>query len=533
MAINFIPNDPLALTSMPLRQQAPRPERAGGRAGFAWSGNVAEQVYPPGTPGHLFWQCREATLAAVEAWEDLTGAALAQWSAQLPDRLKLAVLPDVSEGLNAYYDGQSLSFFHSTTSGKTTLSGASTDVVSHETGHALLDSIRPDLWNSAFSEISAFHEAFGDCMALLTSLYDRSTRMALLAAAPDLASANFVETLMEDLADGALRMFGDSHPASAPRHALNTFKWQLPTTLKTWGTPADLLSEPHSLGRVFCGCFYDLIRNLFVSPGAGARDEAALLAAARSAGKLLIQGAAKAPENARFFQSVGRAMELEDQQSSGGANRGAIASAFAAHGLALGSDAVMAPRAALSGTPPRLSAEPSAPGVGAAGPAKPTAALAPATRLDLLRRLGGASDARLSVSPLSLGGQQVAKVVHRREVPLDAVSDALKGVVAIVPEPVLVGGVERRAVLLGALPEPNTTQDEVNKFVETLLRHGDLDLGGNAPRGRAAGPAIAAAAPAGPAGPEGQSGSLPTHAIRVRAGKKVLVRLRFACRPAL
>jgi 3-hydroxyacyl-CoA dehydrogenase len=41
--------------------------------------------------------------------------------------------------------------------GKTFFSGASTDVVSHEVGHGLLDSIRPELWDAPFLEAGAFH----------------------------------------------------------------------------------------------------------------------------------------------------------------------------------------------------------------------------------------------------------------------------------------------------------------------------------------------------------------------------------------
>jgi Zn-dependent metalloprotease len=49
------------------------------------------------------------------------------------------------------------------------LLGASTDVVAHEVGHGLLDSARPDS-STSILEVGAFHEAFGDCIAMLTAL---------------------------------------------------------------------------------------------------------------------------------------------------------------------------------------------------------------------------------------------------------------------------------------------------------------------------------------------------------------------------
>lgn len=140
------------------------------------------------------------------------------------------------------------------------------------------------------------------------ALSDQGTRKALLAASPDLAVGNFVETTMEDLSDGVRLKLGPSHAASAPRHALNDFRWQLPSTLPSAGPPAVLSSEMHSFGRVFSGCFYDVIRNIFASyPN---RDETTLLTAAQTAGKLLIASARSAPDTPRFFQAMGRAMAM-------------------------------------------------------------------------------------------------------------------------------------------------------------------------------------------------------------------------------
>ena len=195
MAINFIPNDPLAQDALPMRRQAPRPNRRANRARFVMAGAVAPGLYPPGTAEFLFWQCREAALAAVDTWEILEGP-LRQWSPDAVSRKRLPLHPNDGDDLNAYYDRRSLSFFEHTTGAKTTFSGASTDVVAHECGHALLDSIRPDLWDAPFVEVAALHEAFGDCMALLTAFADRPTRQALLASEAGRAAAFTVERIV-------------------------------------------------------------------------------------------------------------------------------------------------------------------------------------------------------------------------------------------------------------------------------------------------------------------------------------------------
>ncbi|HLM03443.1 MAG TPA: M36 family metallopeptidase, partial [Pyrinomonadaceae bacterium] len=384
-----------------------------------------------------------------------------------------------------------------------------TDVVAHEAGHALLDTIRPDLWTSTLTEPNAFHEAFGDCMAILTALFDQETRVALLAESPNLGTANFVEAAAEDLSDAVRRAISANHPAAAPRHALNDFKWQLPTTLPTNGPPDVLISEIHSFGRVFSGCFYDVIRNIFNSYAV--KDEATLLTAAQTAGKILIKGASTAPQTPRFFQAVGRAMSAADQSLNSGANREAVRAAFARHNIALGTNAMLAPRAALAGSAPKMSA--------AKG-----AVLSATTRTDLRQRIGADPKSRLTVSALSIGGEQFAEAVHHREVSLTGLSEKLKGVVAISAEPVLVGGVGGRAAIMSALPESFTTTDEVHSFVQSLLKNDQIAF---EEKRKTTGSRAGFAASTKKSTPK----SLPhTHVIRARGGKKVLERVRFVCR---
>ena len=154
--INFIPNDPLAGATPPMRKKAPSADRSGTKAGFNLAAGPAAALYAPGTPGFIHWQCREAALQAVwKVWEGIAGP-LPRW-ARSGNVRKLDLFPDFGLDLNAYYDGQSLSFFHSSAGTKTTFSGASTDVVAHEAGHGFLDAVRPDLWFSNLTETGAFH----------------------------------------------------------------------------------------------------------------------------------------------------------------------------------------------------------------------------------------------------------------------------------------------------------------------------------------------------------------------------------------
>ncbi len=503
MPINFIPNDPLAIADVAMRQQSARPNRPTARAGFNFFGSVPQQVFPVDTSDFLFWQCREAALAAIETWEGLAGN-LVSWARSTdPKKLDLLIDSDFfpatdSRRLNAFYDGEGLNFFIFDDGTKTTLSGQSTDTVSHETGHALLDAIRPDLWQTPFSEVSAFHEGFADCVAILTALSDRQTRQALLAASPSLDTANFVDAGSEYLSEAIRRNFGNVSP-SKPRRALNTFKWQLPQTLPPgqFQDPPELLSrEFHSFSRVFTGCFYDTLRFIFTSRPT--QNETDLLAAAQITGKLLIAGAQAAPEIGRFFRAVGRGMVMADQQQNGGANRQLIGDAFRGHNIDLGTAAMLTPTAALAGPPPTI--------------AKTATKLAAATARDLRERIRALPGAKLAVSMRDMFGTRVAETMHRREVDLGHLDKRLKGVIALAAESVLVGSSGARAAVLGSLPEPTATESEVSAFVETLLENDRIEL---EPKGARAATAKRPVAT--------------THAVRTKAGKKVLTRLRFFC----
>jgi hypothetical protein len=482
MSINFIPNDPGAGSTAPaLRTKTPRANRPASRSGFTFTGARPEGVFAPGTTGFLFWQCREAALAAVEAWEASAGPHT-RWQG---NRSRLPLRQDAGVDLNAFYDRASFSFFHQTVAGRLFQSGQSTDVVSHELGHGLLDSARPDFFSVNFLEVGAFHEAFGDCMAILTALNDLETRQKLLAATTTLRARNFVESTAEDLSKG-IGLLIPGHNAAEPRHAFNTFAYQLPQTLPTTGGPGALINEVHSFGMLMSGCFWELIANLFAA--SATKTPATLLTAANTAGKILIAGAKGSTVTPRFFQSVGRAMTLADQSLNGGANRDHIRNAFQSHNILLGSNALLAPSMALAGSAP------------AAG------ALSAATQKDVRQRLGAKPGARLRISAVDVFGTPMVSAVHMREVSLSSVDKRLTGVVAAAQETVTVGASGEGAAVMGMMPHAADTEVEVTSFVESLLAHDRIDFGrkGAAPRHA-------------------------THVVRRVRGKRVLERARFQC----
>lgn len=502
MPILYIPNDPEARKGPAARQITPARKRGKGRTDFDFGKLPEAKVWPLESDEFLTWQCREALQRALAMWERIAGR-LVTWQGG-GARKRLTVKIDEGPDINAYYGRGELGFYSNLgKKNKLRRFAFSVDVVSHEAGHAFLDVIRPDLFDTPYLETNAFHEAFGDCVAILTALSDPDVRKALLKRDPRLSKTNFVETLMESLAN-ATKEATPRDNGAVPRRGKNKYRWVLPTELPDDGGPGVLINEDHSFGQVFVGCFYDTLRNVFLAQKK--KDSAALAKAAEIVGKLLVRAADKAPVTPRFFQAIGRAMSLEDDTLHKRAYHEAIRLAFQAHGILLGAVVAVAPRATLRGSAPKRVKR------GRRG------VLAKATLEDLRSRMSLPPRTAMRVRTYDLGGTPVAEASHMRAVSLKGLSERLKNVVALGPEPTLVGASKQHAAVMGALPDAQMTSDEVRTFVAGLVRRGAIAYDAKQ----------AAAARAGGRGAVRTKGTV-THVVVKRHGRDVLERMRFSC----
>jgi hypothetical protein len=248
-----------------------------------------------------------------------------------------AVLPAIpvdGEDLNAFYDRKALHFFRDVNAktGEIVQSGDSPDIVTHEQGHAVLDSIRPDLWDAPHFEIAAFHEGFGDLAAILVALDDTElARAALEETKGSLDHSNLVSRLAEELAAAVIAKYGpDAALPDALRDAVNSFSYLPPKSLPDEG-PADALSrEPHSFSRVVTGACWDVLVRLSVA-GNGSDRLAALRLASQTVGRLVASAAESAAPAASFSRRF--ATELRKAASGEDTTREAVTEALTARKL--------------------------------------------------------------------------------------------------------------------------------------------------------------------------------------------------------
>jgi hypothetical protein len=385
-------------------------------------------------------------------------------------------------------------------------SSESVDVVCHEEGHALLDSIRSDFFDVPFIEVGALHESFGDCMAIMSGLSDPRVRAALIGVSADLSGNHFLESLAEELGDAIRREYGTSSvDAGALRHALNAFRWSDPTNLPP-NAPANTISgEVHSFSRVFTGAFWDTLRGIHA---AGPHTAAGLQKSVRTAGKLLISALRAVPAAPRTFEGVGRRMAEADASTNGGVNVAIIRDAFAAHGLTV-----------------------PAPAIPMAVPIKGGRTRGAASR-QLREQLDVPSGARMSFTNVDSDSHgEMAHVTAYRTV---ALTDELAGLHVMVPASAQVR--TRGAAVLGVLgevrPADQEAENEARAFARALVANGDLILpvGGAAAAARApgSGSRLRGRAFAPPLPRPANAPFPPTHIVRSEGGLNVIKRLGFA-----
>jgi hypothetical protein len=160
---------------------------------------------------------------------------------------RLIIVPHAGYGENAYYDRKSKSlqfyYFDDDETGERVQTCLSTDIVSHEFGHAVLDGIRPYYLEAVSPQTAAFHEFMGDLTAILLVFRNNSFRKELIAQIGENLAG---QTILSNIAP----QFGE---ATQDRPYLRSATNKL--TLKD--LEGDL--EPHRLSQVMTGAIFDIL----------------------------------------------------------------------------------------------------------------------------------------------------------------------------------------------------------------------------------------------------------------------------------
>ncbi|MEA2711949.1 MAG: hypothetical protein QOF78_4550 [Phycisphaerales bacterium] len=323
----------------------PAPNLASGKLKLSILGTQPPaKIYKKGTAGFRYWVAAESASRGANFW----GAFFPTGRTWQPGQT-LPLNLDRGEDLNAYYDRVGLSFFHADAGdGTTCYSGESPDIVCHELGHAVLDALRPQLWDTPFIEAAALHESFGDISAILAALELVSERKAVLKSTRGkLYRSSRLSRVAEQLGAAIRASAPDAVDPDCLRNAVNSFFYESPETLPTNAPASMLSSESHSFSRVFTGGFFEALGNMLAVQATTPKEDD-LLQVSNDAGKLMATAVMTAPVTPNYYASVaGQMLEAE----GGGRYADAIQSAFVRRGILSVSSAVAVRRAAATRAP--------------------------------------------------------------------------------------------------------------------------------------------------------------------------------------
>lgn len=222
----------------------------------------------------------------------------------------LSILPRAGQDFNAYYDRRFLKFFYQPI-GKTVIYTVdSSDVVTHELGHALLDAMRPDFWSVQALEIWAFHESFADINAILTMMdYPEVLQAVIKETNGNLRKSNIITRLAEQL---GLVAYGKGHLYL--RDAVNSFKYQSPKNLPSDGPEDTLYAECHSFGKIFVGTWWDIVCGIYEQEIK--QDQLTAITLAKNiAADYLYKAIAQSPLTSTYHHAIAKGMLLADQSN--------------------------------------------------------------------------------------------------------------------------------------------------------------------------------------------------------------------------
>ena len=286
-------------------------------------------IYAPGTTEFRYWTAAEALARGVNFWAQWLPAGTRWTIMQAPMRVNLVAGTD----LNANYSRQfGLRFYQDTIRGRQFFSGESPDVSCHELGHAILDALRPELFDAASTEAAAFHESFGDMSAILSALQlDSLCEKVIRETGGRLNVNSRLSQLAEQLGWAIRQRSPTAVDQDCLRNAANRFFYQTPDTLPATAPASQLSSEVHSFSRVFTGAFLDALARMLDVVGPATTNN--LRTVSGHLGQLLVDGVHLAPITAAYYSQVAASMVQADQQRFGGRYRASLTSGFVEHGI--------------------------------------------------------------------------------------------------------------------------------------------------------------------------------------------------------
>ncbi len=229
---------------------------------------------------------------------------------------KLMIIPRAGEDKNAFYDrsNHNLQFyFYRAEQGHTIYTALSHDIVVHETTHAVLDGIAPDLYDSILPQSLALHEAIADITAISQTLLNEMVLFSYdaLTGGTDKDEYSALSSIAEEFGSDIRSAEGKNYL----RRMKNSFcmnRDEMPESPKAIIVPAD---DPHQLSQVLSGILYSIIEKRMSETNRPTADifatlETTFIPAARRVARIIFRALDYLPPGEASFIDYGRAFVL-------------------------------------------------------------------------------------------------------------------------------------------------------------------------------------------------------------------------------
>ena len=216
----------------------------------------------------------------------------------------IQIYPRMGEALNAFYSREQKAlcfYYYPSNTGDTIYTARSFDIVAHETGHAILDGLKPN-WNGSRNPYTnALHESFGDLTAIFSILDDFEMCESVIAhSRGNLHTRTFFPAIAEEFGNVLGLQIG-------LRNADQDF------------CVTQVSSESHELSQVFTSAIYDILSDVFdlhVSPST-ANPAMTLYTVGKRLLTTLLTAIIKAPsKDANFYHVATLMMKNEPSRST-------------------------------------------------------------------------------------------------------------------------------------------------------------------------------------------------------------------------
>ncbi len=229
---------------------------------------------------------------------------------------KLKIIPRAGEGRNAFYDRANHNiqfYFHRASQGHTIYTALSHDIVVHETTHAVLDGVAPDLYDAILPQSLALHEAMADITAITQTLLNEMVLFSYdaLTGGTDKDEYSALSNIAEEFGADIRRSEGKNYL----RRMKNFFcmrQNRMPDPSAAVVVPAD---EPHQLSQVLSGVLYAVMERRMSETHRPAADifatlETTFVPAARRVARIIVRALDYLPPGEASFIDYGRAFVL-------------------------------------------------------------------------------------------------------------------------------------------------------------------------------------------------------------------------------